>query len=58
MRKQLALGVAAATLFLAGCADMNMSDTQRRTAIGAGAGALGGAGVAGRHRAAAVSGAP
>ena len=43
MRKQLVLGVAAATLFIAGCADMNMSDTQRRTAIGAGAGALGGA---------------
>ena len=43
MRKQLILGAAAATLFLAGCADMNMSDTQRRTAIGAGAGALGGA---------------
>ncbi len=43
MRKKLILGTAAATLFLAGCADMNMSDTQRRTAIGAGAGALGGA---------------
>ena len=43
MRNQLILGAAAATLFLAGCADMNMSDTQRRTAIGAGAGALGGA---------------
>ena len=43
MRKKLILGAAAATLFLAGCADMNMSDTQRRTAIGAGAGALGGA---------------
>lgn len=43
MRKQLILGVAAATLFVAGCADMNMSDTQRRTAVGAGAGALGGA---------------
>ncbi len=43
MRKQLALGIAAATLFISGCADMNMSDTQRRAAIGAGAGALGGA---------------
>ena len=43
MRKKLILGTAAATLFLAGCADMNLSDTQRRTAIGAGAGALGGA---------------
>ena len=43
MRKQLILGAAAATLFISGCADMNLSDTQRRTAIGAGAGALGGA---------------
>ena len=43
MRKQLILGAAAATLFLAGCADMNMSDTQRRTATGAGVGALAGA---------------
>ena len=43
MRKQLILGAAAATLFISGCADMNMSDTQRRTAMGAGAGALGGA---------------
>ena len=43
MRKQLALGIAAATLFISGCADMNMSDTQRRTAMGAGVGALGGA---------------
>ena len=43
MRKQLILGAAAATLFISGCSDMNLSDTQRRTAIGAGAGALGGA---------------
>ena len=43
MRKQIILGVTAATLFISGCADMNMSDTQRRTAMGAGAGALGGA---------------
>ena len=43
MRKHLIAGAAAAALFISGCADMNMSDTQRRTAIGAGAGALGGA---------------
>ena len=43
MRKQLILGAATAALLITGCADMNMSDTQRRTAMGAGAGALGGA---------------
>ena len=43
MHKKLILGAAAAALFISGCADMNLSDTQRRTAIGAGAGALGGA---------------
>ena len=42
MRKKLILGVAAATLFISGCADMNLSDTQRRSAMGAGVGALGG----------------
>ncbi|WP_198972778.1 OmpA family protein [Xylophilus sp. ASV27] len=42
MRKVI-LGTAIAAVFMAGCADMTMSDTQRRTAIGAGAGALGGA---------------
>ena len=42
MRKLLLIGSAAAILLTTGCAEM--SDTQRRTAIGAGAGALGGAG--------------
>ena len=37
------LGVAAAVVLLSGCA--NMSDTQRRTATGAGVGAVAGAGV-------------
>ncbi|MBS0468008.1 MAG: OmpA family protein [Proteobacteria bacterium] len=41
MRKILLVGTAAVVLLSTGCADM--SDTQRRTAIGAGAGALGGA---------------
>ena len=43
MRKHLILGAAAAALFISGCADMNISDTQRRTATGAGVGALAGA---------------
>jgi outer membrane protein OmpA-like peptidoglycan-associated protein len=42
MRKIL-FGTVLTAVFVAGCADMNMSDTQRRTAMGAGAGALGGA---------------
>jgi outer membrane protein OmpA-like peptidoglycan-associated protein len=43
MHKFILAGTAAAVLFVTGCADMNMSDTQRRTAVGAGAGAAGGA---------------
>ena len=43
MRKIILAGTAAAVLLVTGCADMNMSDTQRRTAVGAGAGAAGGA---------------
>ncbi len=41
--KKIVLATAAAAVLLAGCADMNMSDTQRRTATGAGVGALAGA---------------
>lgn len=41
MRKHLILGTAITALFISGCA--NMSDTQRRTATGAGVGALAGA---------------
>ena len=41
--KKIILATAAAAVLLAGCADMNMSDTQRRTATGAGVGALAGA---------------
>ncbi len=41
MRKHLILGTALTALFISGCA--NMSDTQRRTATGAGVGALAGA---------------
>ena len=43
--KKIILGATAAVMLVAGCADMNMSDTQRRTAMGAGAGALGGAAI-------------
>ncbi|MDE2413226.1 MAG: OmpA family protein [Comamonadaceae bacterium] len=43
MRKPLLISAAAAVMLATGCADM--SDTQRRTAIGAGAGALGGAAI-------------
>ena len=43
MRTKIILGAAAAALFISGCADMNMTDTQRRTATGVGVGALAGA---------------
>lgn len=43
--RPLLLAVAAAAVALAGCADMQMSDTQRNTAIGAGVGALAGAAI-------------
>lgn len=43
MRKHLVLGAAAAALLISGCANMDMTDTQRRTATGAGIGALTGA---------------
>lgn len=43
MRKHLTLGAAAVVLLLSGCANMDMTDTQRRTATGAGVGALAGA---------------
>ena len=43
MRKHLTLGAAAVVLLLSGCANLDMTDTQRRTATGAGVGALAGA---------------
>ena len=42
MRKHLVLAATAA-LLISGCANMDMTDTQRRTATGAGVGALAGA---------------
>ena len=49
----------AATLFIAGCADMNMgsmSPTARNTAIGAGVGAVAGAAIGGNTQGAAIGG--
>ena len=43
MRKQLIFGATTLALLITGCADTNMSDTQRRTATGAGVGAVVGA---------------
>lgn len=43
MRKNIVVAATAAVLLISGCANMNMSDTQRRTATGAGVGALAGA---------------
>ena len=43
MHKQLVLGAATVALLITGCADTNMTDTQRRTATGAGVGAVVGA---------------
>ena len=46
MRKQMAVTAALASAFLiTGCANTGMSDTTRRTATGAGVGALGGAAI-------------
>jgi outer membrane protein OmpA-like peptidoglycan-associated protein len=43
MHKQLIFSAAALAILITGCADTNMSDTQRRTATGAGVGAVVGA---------------
>jgi outer membrane protein OmpA-like peptidoglycan-associated protein len=43
MQKQLILSAVTLALLVTGCADTNMSDTQRRTATGAGVGAVVGA---------------
>lgn len=52
MRKPLLVASLSLAMLAVGCADMSMTDTQRRTATGAGVGALGGAAigaVAGGH---------
>ena len=43
MRKNILVAATAAVLLISGCANTGMSDTQRRTATGAGVGALAGA---------------
>ena len=45
LKMRATLVVAAVGIALTGCADMNMSETQRNTAIGAGVGALAGAAI-------------
>ena len=56
---RLALCTAAASLFIAGCADMNMGNMTpgaRNTAVGAGVGALAGAAIGGNTQGAAIGG--
>jgi len=43
--RTLVVAVSAAAMLMAGCADMNLSETQKGTAIGAGVGALAGAAI-------------
>ena len=54
--RTLVVAVSAAAMLMAGCADMNLSETQKGTAIGAGVGALAGAAI-GRDTKGAVIGA-
>ena len=53
----LFLAAASTTLLVTGCADMQMSDSERGTAIGAGVGALAGAVIGGDTRGAVIGGA-
>ena len=56
---RLAFCAAAASFFIAGCADMNMGNMTpgaRNTAVGAGVGALAGAAIGGNTRGAAIGG--
>ncbi len=55
--RKLVLAVSAAVLVLGGCADMNMSPTQRNSAIGAGVGAVAGAVIGGGAKGAVIGGA-
>jgi outer membrane protein OmpA-like peptidoglycan-associated protein len=55
--RALVVSAAAAALFLSGCADMNMSKTQRDSAIGAGVGAVAGAMIGGGAKGAVIGGA-
>ncbi len=55
--RSLVLSLSAAALLLGGCADMNLSKTQRDSAIGAGVGAVAGAVIGGGAKGAVIGGA-
>lgn len=55
--RKLVLSLSAAALLLGGCADMNLSKTQRDSAIGAGVGAVAGAVIGGGAKGAVIGGA-
>ena len=55
--RKLVLALGAAALLLGGCADMNLSKTQRDSAIGAGVGAVAGAVIGGGAKGAVIGGA-
>ena len=55
--RKLVLSLSAAALIVGGCADMNMSKTQRDSAIGAGVGAVAGAMIGGGAKGAVIGGA-
>ncbi len=55
--RTLVLSLSAAALLLGGCADMNLSKTQRDAAIGAGVGAVAGAVIGGGAKGAVIGGA-
>ena len=54
--RTLVVAMTAAAIAVAGCADMNMSQTQKGTAVGAGVGALAGAAIGGNSKGAVVGG--
>ena len=56
MHRPLIALTAAAALVLGGCADMNLTPTQKGTAVGAGVGAVAGAAIGGDARGAAIGG--
>ena len=55
--RSIVMSLSAAALLLGGCADMNMSKTQRDSAIGAGVGAVAGAVIGGGAKGAVIGGA-
>ena len=55
--RSLIVSLSAAALLLGGCADMNLSKTQRDSAIGAGVGAVAGAVIGGGAKGAVIGGA-